>query len=188
MGKVLLSVFFVLALSGCEGQDDQILTNQEGFCIDGSEDILGFKFCLLDESNIPMDTFKEGENFIFNLKLSNNSNDTLVIEPDFINSSFYEVNDLLGGTFGQPYSGVWCEFSGAPQVLQIDPGAHFILNCPWLLKDGEEPVYPLCKAESNEILPTGEYYTQMKLDLKVIKSSDKKTIKGPFLRLNFKIE
>lgn len=130
-----------------------------------------------------------GDNFIFSLHLTNISNDTITIRPNFIDSSFYLVKNETGQEiFGKPYTSVWCEYSLAPKVLIINPGESFRLNCPWTLENGIWPDKPLCKGKDNKNLPKGNYYTGMNMDFSLVKDGKSTSFDGPTVKLNFKIE
>lgn len=174
MKKNILSIsilIILLCVNSCdsESQDfEKVNIIAQGDCINGTAEGLVMEFCMFDTEGNNKTTFSENENFIFGLNLKNESKETIIIGQDLFDVEFFNVMDISESKdFGRPYSSVWCEYSLAPRELRIEPGKSFMLSCPWILDNGLSPTAPLCKSESNEVLPTGKYSTGLDTDFSI---------------------
>ncbi|WP_318312877.1 hypothetical protein [Flagellimonas crocea] len=163
-----LIVAFILSIISCSNENEGIRDFQVRSvdnCTESSIEELKMAFCLLDSTGIAKTQFKEGENIVFSLALTNTSEDTIVIEQNIVDEDFFRVTEKSQQQdMGTPQTGAWCEFSNAPREIAIGPGDTFELTCPWILTESLKPVYPLCKGQSNDVLPKGEYDVEHNLN------------------------
>lgn len=149
---------------------------------------IGFEFCLLNEKRQASTVFNEGENITFSFTFKNNSQDTIIVTTEFINSEFFRVFSSENNIdLGKPWTGIWCQFNLSPHTINLPPSYWEELTCPWILTENNTPVYPLCMGESKNPLSKGEYYTYIDLDFHYSINSKEVTINNLKLKINFKI-
>jgi hypothetical protein len=187
----LLLLLLIVAGIGC-GQDDEIWEispDSKTVVIQKEVNGIEFKLCLLNEEGEPSTIFNEGENFTFSFTIINNIEDTLVISTEFIGSEFFRVYQTPDNIdMGKPWTGLWCEYSLAPQKIILLPLQNIQLNCPWILTENNHPVYPLCMSESKYPLAKDQYYTKLNLDFHYSKKREKEQINNLIFKINFKIQ
>ncbi|HBU77474.1 MAG TPA: hypothetical protein DEF18_05175 [Muricauda sp.] len=163
-----LIVAFIFCIISCSNENEGIKDFQVRSvdnCTESSIEELKLAFCLLDSMGVAKTQFKEGENIVFSLALTNTSKDTIIIKQNIIDEHFFRVTEKSQQqNMGTPQTGAWCEFSNAPREIVIGPSETFQLTCPWILTKSLKPVYPLCKGQSNEYLPIGEYDVEHNLN------------------------
>jgi len=185
-------LLFALMGAGCK-KDDKLLweispisnSNVIQKTVDGVE----FKYCLLNEKGEPSTVFNEGENFDFIFSFKNNMQDTIVVTTEFINSNFFRVyRSLDRNDMGKPWTGVWCDYSLAPQEIYSAPSTIKLLHCPWVLTNDNAPEYPLCMSESKDYLAKGKYETFFDLDFHFTIGGKQKIIDNITFKINFEIK
>ena len=163
-----LIVAFIFCIISCSNENEGIKDFQVRSvdnCTESSIEELKLAFCLLDSMGVAKTQFKEGENIVFSLALTNTSKDTIIIKQNIIDEHFFRVTEKSQQqNMGTPQTGAWCEFSNAPREIVIGPSETFQLTCPGILTKSLKPVYPLCKGQSNEYLPIGEYDVEHNLN------------------------
>ena len=188
-----LFLFAITGVTACEAKMDnlpvEISPGSRSQTIEMEIDGIAFKFCLLNERGNPATVFHEGENIVFSFSLKNNLAKTISCNTDLINENFYRVYGSNGTDMGKAWQGVWCQYSLDERVIKIPPYERKQLNCPWLLSDNWHQIdYPLCKGESMNPLPSGEYSTTLHFDLFYTMDEQQKSIKDIHLKINFKIQ
>lgn len=191
---LIISMLFVLSfgMTGCsndEGNElpsvptDPIeLTTPEEKPFVGvtyMEDSIKIQLQLLNSDSVAMDTFKEGEDIIFKLTISNTSSDWVYTTPidKFSDDNIFGIYSSNGSYVGKPWDGRQIYFIHSfltPEMFQEH-------TCSWL----EEPIEDMTdyvikgssisiarvpiryyKLERRQPLPKGSYYTQF--DVSVI--------------------
>jgi len=187
-------VFILLVLltgSGCQKEDElfwEISPTSESSVIQKAVNGIEFKFCLLNEKGEPSTVFRKGENFSFVFSFKNKMLDTIVITTEFISSNFFRVYRLQDNfDMGKPWTGAWCEFSGAPQEFRLSPETENTIKCPWVVTETEKADYPLCAGESKSYLGKGEYYSNLDLDFHFTVAGKERVIDNVSFKINFKI-
>lgn len=163
-------------LTACSSEEDEI-NNNEDICV---------SFRLLNEKGEETSTFKSGENLFFDLQITNNSNTTMVFSSERLNDmvvqlgisengadmffplsseDFFCVYDKEGRKIGVPYTGIYCS-GGCCKV--IESHSAYNARCNWkATMDGlwhhGNVTYPLCKVDSMDDLPIGEYYVSFSI-------------------------
>lgn len=185
-------LLFVLMGAGCEKEDKllwEISPKSNSAVIQQTDDGVEFKFCLLNEKGEPSTVFNEGENFVFNFSFKNKMQDTIVVTTEFINSNFFGVYRSLDNIdMGKPWKGVWCDYSLAPQEINLAPSTIKQLYCPWVLTKDNAPEYPLCMSESKDYLTKGKYETFIDLNFHFTMGDKKKIIDNITFKINFEIK
>jgi len=197
MKNAILKISFIfLSLSimgvGCEKEDEllwEISPDSKTAVIQKEVDGIEFKFCLLNEEGEPATVFNEGENFAFNFSFKNKMQDTIVVTTEFISSNFFKVyRSQDNNDMGKPWTGVWCNYSLAPQEINSAPSNTKQLYCPWILTQDTAPEYPLCMSESKDYLAKGKYETFFDLDFHFTMGEKKKIIDNITFKINFEIK
>lgn len=190
----LLLIVLVGGLCACQDDKDnlfiEISPNSQSQVIEQEIDGITFKFCLLNEQGQPATVFKEGENIIFNFSIENNLEKTISFPTLFINDEFYRVYRNDHTDMGKAWTGTWCEFVQTDRIIELPPHEEKQLKCPWFLYDdfqSSQVDYPLCKGESMEPLPRGEYSTTLDFDFPYTEEEKQKSIKDMTFKINFQI-
>lgn len=134
-------------------------------------------FTLQDESGIEKYVFKEGENIIFNLAITNNTEKEARLSnfDDMVfHNNVFHVYSSQGEDFGHPYDYLFIYEILGPMIFP--PGYTYTLLCPWINKPDSEL---RCDTLLNNHfvfkkfrpLPKGEYYSKFPLRL-----DEKKTV------------
>ncbi|AGA76815.1 hypothetical protein [Echinicola vietnamensis] len=179
---------FLLVFTSCLKDNEQSNVSTQN-CANTSFDELAVDFCLLSIDSVPATSFRQGENIIFALTLHNLTSDQLTIKPAFLHNHPFAVrsqNDIFG--IGTPITGVWCQFSLNPQELVLAKGTSITLRAPWFWDDEITPTYPLCKADSNPVIPPGNYISMVDLDFSIENNASTNIIDGPQLTVLFAVE
>ncbi|OFX56851.1 MAG: hypothetical protein A2066_19145 [Bacteroidetes bacterium GWB2_41_8] len=188
-------IFLFLSLigAGCEKDEEllwEISPDSETSVIQKEVDGIEFKFCLLNENGEPTSVFNEGENFTFQFSFKNNTPDTVVVTPEFINDDFfrvYQVVDSKQKDLGKPYDGIWCEYVAIFNYFKLKTKETGGLQCPWVSLEGEA-TRPFCVSNRRNFLQQGDYFTQIKLDFHYNTNSKERNIKAIVLKINFQIK
>jgi hypothetical protein len=197
MKTILLKISFIFLLmslmgAGCEKDEEllrEIYPDSKTSAIQIELDGIEFKFCLLNEKGEPGTVFNQGENFTFYFSFSNNMKDPIIVTTEFISSDFFRVyRSLDNNDMGKPWTGVWCNYSLAPQEINLAPSNIKQLFCPWILTQDNTPEYPLCMSESKDYLAKGKYETSFNLDFHFTMNGKKNIINGLIFKINFEIK
>ena len=164
-----MRIFILLAsvlLTCCSGNDDpevepeyicpendqvyqELLLSDTETSIECTFDCIDFTFCLLNEEGVPATKFKEGENFSFHFKITNNRKDELYVDASlsgfFCNPDRGNVN-TSDTTIKFPRI-LTCLAVGHKHPF-FDDSRSIETNLPWV--DGEPKVH----------IPKGKYYTE----------------------------
>ena len=161
MGAVLM---ITIGTSSCNSDDEE---GNDNFPI-------SVDFLIQDEHNVEKYIFKEGEDIIFRIDLTNN--DTVdAILPSSIEIMGYDVFHVYsknGEDMGTPYD-VVCP--GAEGHLRLEAKVTRKYLCPWINNPDSEfnnpeyyylkPSFMAARIEKKRPLPKGEYYS--KFDIKL---------------------
>lgn len=196
--KKAKTILFILILTmlplGCDKSNDlpillEINPDSDETIIKYETKQVEFEFYLLNKENQPATIFNKGDNFTFNFSFKNISPDQITVTTEFINSEFYNVYLTQNNTdIGKPWTGLWCEFSGLPQEIKVNPESIVVIRCPWILDENNMPDYPLCMAESKIPLNTGDYYTNLDLDFHYLINGKTNIIKNIKFKIFFKVK
>lgn len=126
------------------------------------------KFQLLNADNLPVTTFKEGENFTFQLTLINPGDDYISLSMSIMDMLvLFDIYSDDGTYLGRPYDAIGI-FGISPDC--IGPHESVAFTCKafgkrdWNVDLGPDYVYDpsihLFKIEDKEPLPKGKYYTE----------------------------
>jgi len=190
--RFVFAFLFICLSFGCNKNDDptviEITTDSKEKLIKYETEQIEFEFCLLNLDGISETIFNKGDNIIFSFSFKNSSGEQIIATTEFVNNSFFNVfNGQNNIEIGRPWTGLWCEFSGAPQELKVNPDSKIKISCPWFLDQNNFPVYPLCMSESKIPLETGEYYTTLDLDFHYKINSKTNIIDKTRLIIHFKV-
>lgn len=136
---------------------------------DDDVDFIKVDFQLQNEDGIECYDFNEGDNVIFDLIISNNSNGDISYGPK--NADIIFGNDMFcvysddDSSIGLPWTGMYCEFTGQKFfIIPANTVKH--IYCPWNLCKEIDCSHPLCKGEDKEKLPAGNYYSRFSIKIK----------------------
>lgn len=154
---------------GSEASDAGIVTDADTVVLDADtlkvfEDY-SVKFQLLNSQNLPVTTFKEGENFTFQLTLINSGDDYLSLPISIEDMLYFDIYTNDGTYIGRPYDGV-AVFGISTEM--IGPRQSVPITCKAFGKrDWDDDIHSiylaLLKTKDREPLPKGEYYTEFTL-------------------------
>jgi len=190
LSAIILLFSFISA--GCQKDDIfELDIGDENAVIQKEVNGIEFKFCLLNEQGEPATVFNEGENFTFHFSFKNNTQDTIIVSPKFVNDDFFRVFSIQNSKkqdLGKPYDKVWCSplYVITPNPLIIKPANTGGLECPWVLMEGYNAI-PFCVNERKEYLDIGRYFTKLELDFQYSKGKKEFKINDKF-KINFKIK
>ena len=200
-GPLVIAILLVIA--GCEkglftkeekdkGYKFEIKAGSDQKVISETVKGMGFRFGLFNEDGQAATTFEEGENFFFNLKITNETDETIQIQVPVVHTDFFKVYRKTDkALIGSPVQGVWCEYSNMPENYESEPGESLVFEHPWSMKEDESitKYYPFCSQEENNTLEKGEYFTKFKLNLEY-SSANKNAltkISDVIFKINFQI-
>ena len=98
-----LIVAFIFCIISCSNENEGIKDFQVRSvdnCTESSIEELKLAFCLLDSMGVAKTQFKEGENIVFSLALTNTSKDTIIIKQNIIDEHFFRVTECHIRLFG----------------------------------------------------------------------------------------
>ena len=173
----------MLAMTACSSDDDM---NYSDNGKESSEDKkengdvgIFVNFTLQDESGIEKYVFKEGENIIFQLAITNNTEKEARLSnfDDMVfHNNVFHVYSSQGEDFGHPYDYLLINEIMGP--MNFPPRYTYTLFCPWINNPDSElpswdrlPYYKHFITEKFRPLPKGEYYSEFPLRL-----DEKKTV------------
>ncbi|MCF8232907.1 MAG: hypothetical protein K9J27_12045 [Bacteroidales bacterium] len=203
---VFLSVMLLVILTtGCEkglfgGEEDEdgnvyeIKSGSDSQVIRQTIEGIGFEFCLLNENGEPATKFEKGENFVFSLKLNNETSDTIQIKVPVVRKDFFQVFHKTENQVeeaGSPIRGVWCEYAAMPENYEHAPAASLVFKHPWQLEENE-PItkyYPFCSKRGHDDLEQGEYFMKFELNLSYspLNKEEDTEINDIAFKINFQI-
>ncbi|MDR3287564.1 MAG: hypothetical protein LBT27_08990 [Prevotellaceae bacterium] len=168
----LTVILFALAGSyACqkENVDDihfkEISIGSENPSINYSSDGIEFNFCLLNAEGKPSTIFNEGENFSFYLKTTNNRDETLFFDYDFINNdhpAFCRVYDSEQKDYGKPFKVVSVGTRFVTNAIYLfDPDQDFTFQVSWVDNRNGWGWYNVgFENTQRDYLLKGSYYTE----------------------------
>ncbi|MDR3227530.1 MAG: hypothetical protein LBT56_07665 [Prevotellaceae bacterium] len=167
--KLTVILFALAGIFACqkENVDDihfkEITIGSENPSINYSTNGIKFKFCLLNEESKPSTIFNEGENFSFYFSTTNNRNETLYFDYDFIYSAepvFCRVYNSDGKDFGKSYQCKGATFISL-EVYKLENNQKCVFQVPWIDNRSDWGWYSVAlKNTQNDYLPQGKYYTE----------------------------
>ena len=169
---ILCTGIFIIACSNDENKEltkDEVVVDND---IPLNYNNLSVSYQLLNKDSIPVRSFKEGENIVFQLKITNNRDSaiSLPLIPDIIGDDAFMVYTSDGKVIGKPWKSFSIITARHPR-LQVQHSLTF--EVPWL----EGTVRPdLCFSEwgNQPPLAKGSYYTQFPIALDM--NSDRKVL------------
>ena len=172
-----LLLVLMLGNTGCSNDDEDALIDFK------------FQLCTIDGNNTNVFTY--GDNVVFDLLITNNSDCDITYGPQdadiiFGEDLFYVYSKDSGG-IGLPWTGMYCEYSLQRSfIIPANSAKH--VYCTWNLSKEINTSHPLCKAEDNANLPIGNYYTKFSVKYNnKIGSSQKRMITKEF-QTEFKVK
>ena len=162
MGAVLM---MTVGMSSCNSDDEEGNDNSP----------ISVDFLIQDEHNVEKYIFKEGEDIIFRLEITNNGTEEAILPSpvDIINIDVFHVYTSNGEDMGKPYDLV-VPGPNADIHLRIEANETKMYLCPWV-NDPESELYnsgfafpkPYMRYMIDKLrpLPKGEYYS--KFDIKL---------------------
>lgn len=153
---------------------------------------IGFRFGLFNEDSQAATTFAQGENFLFNLNITNETDETIQIQVPVVHTDFFKVYRKTDNQFaGSPIQGVWCEYSNMPENYESEPGYSLVFKHPWEPEEDESitKYYPFCSQKENNTLKKGEYFTKLKFNLEYSSANNNALTKinDVIFKINFQI-
>ncbi len=137
----------------------------------GDDSSISVYFTLQDESGVEKSSFKEGENIIFRLDITNHSEEEALLSnliDMFFNDDIFHVYSSKGEDFGHPFDELWLPDILGP--MRFPPKYTFTTLCPWInnpdseLPCGQLPYFHFF-TEKYRPLPKGEYYSKFSIRL-----------------------
>lgn len=142
------------------------------------------KFQLLNADNLPVTTFKDGENFTFQLTFINPGDKDVSLPIGIMDMFFFDIYTCDGTYIGRPYDAISYSGSG---TTPIAPHSSVAFTCKAFGKkefdfdpnftpdDDFFPGIYLLKTEDKEPLPKGKYYTKFTLRYETVEKYEKDT-------------
>ena len=186
---LMMAVGMSFTVVSCSSDDDGEMIN--GDIIEAGDDI-HFSFYLMDENKKVKNKFKKGENFYFNLIITNNSNSTLYGYPNHEQGDIILPPDLFcvysedGEKIDIPYTGMFCEFRGMWCV--IHPHDEINLYCPWGDSKTNDFAGPFCGLKHLSSLSPGKYYVHFTILHKNYPDKNNYLLTKQEFKLNFEIQ
>lgn len=191
---LILICLSILLGAGCDKDDNNLILELEigSDSAEISRVIKGieFKFCLLNEKGEATTLLKEGDKFSFQFSYKNVSGEMLNLDNNILaNNSFCEVLNT-SQSFGQPFIYLGKDKIGAG-AFPFENGKEYTIEFPWI---NENKVWRLLsnyfKNSNNEILPSGQYYTEFSQAFVFPKTVDDEPLKIDSItfKINFNIK
>lgn len=127
------------------------------------------KFQMLNEDNLPVTTFKEGENFTFALTVINSGNELFELPLDVQNMEFFPIYADDGTYQGLPWDYITQFGIG---VAYLNPKESISFTCKAFGERDDDtdfssshPQIAFLKTIDKSPLPKGKYYTEFELKL-----------------------
>lgn len=158
------------------------------------EDILDFKFRLLDENGRVSTEFREDENFVFSFLIINNSSEGVYFTKFLDMDDFFTVkkkDDNHETLVGKPYSSYLCEF--IVQDFKISAKDTLKIEIQWQPAHPYRPDVPyyssyFCEViGDNEMLPTGNYYSDFTSDFEFFQGEEAHKISKRNFHIDFTV-
>ena len=135
----------------------------------GDDSSISVYFTLQDESGVEKSSFKEGENIIFRLDITNHSEEEALLSnliDMFFNDDIFHVYSSKGEDYGNPYDVLFLPEIGH---LVLDSQSRNTYLCPWVNNPDSElswnPLYLSYEIEKLRPLPQGDYYSVFAIKL-----------------------
>ena len=142
-----MAQLLLLFLAACEADH----ADKDGTITDFKVD-----FKLLNDKGEATSVFKYGEDIIFDLTITNQSNSSVEVSTyrDAVtNENTFRVYTQNGQDMGRPWDEIWAEFN----LLWIKPRECHHWRCHWIADNDRTFV----KKESRKPLPVGDYVTTL---------------------------
>lgn len=157
--------------TACSGDDNEEVKEEE-VILDNDPpqdyDGLSVSFQLLNKDSIATKSFKQGENIVFKLSITNNRDSALSLPliPEIIGDDAFMVYTQNGENLGRP----WKSLSLGGRQPRLQTGLSLTFEIPWL-EGTAKPEICFSEWGNNAPLPIGSYYTQF--NIRIFKDSDK---------------
>ena len=179
----------MVSVSSCSNDDEEESKKKEELDIDNepAQDFegLSINFQLLNSDSVAMKSFKEGEDIILKLTISNSRNETAILPRiSLLVEDLFHVYSSESKDYGRPWDSYVDPATG---VWMIYPNESLVFYCFWDGKvdsdspysnDIEKSVFILRKTETHSRLVKGRYYSQF--DLPIDTKGKKITCKKQF--------
>ena len=159
-------------------------------------DNIGVKFQLLNSRNQAVTSFKQGENIIFKLVITNDRKNAVNYPTlmNIIGKDLFRIYSSAGEDLGVPWD--YAHGSGVGNTI-LEPGDSLYFPCPafgpaidiekWK-GDNSDKSLDFAKESSREYLPSGTYYTKFSINLYEDSINANRGEKYVECRKEFKIE
>ena len=175
------SIFIAVSFLSCSDET----SNEE------IDDAISFSLQLCNIDGNAENVFKSGDNVVFDLIITNNSDYDISYglnntDIDFGDDLFCVYSEA-GSCIGLPWTGMYCEYTGQKSfIIPANTVKH--IYCPWNLCDEVTCSHPLCKAENKEPLPVGEYFTKFSIKVNKNVGLSKKLMTTKSFHIHFKVQ
>ena len=192
-------VALVLGSMGCSSSDDDIVFNDNDTNVghnseNEGRDLISFSFQTCNNLGYPTQTFRYGENIVFSLLITNNSDIDIsygLQDADIIfGTDMFSVYTEEGSFIGLPWTGMYCEYVSLKVPFLIPAKSTKQVFCKWKFDEGVNSSHPLCKASDsdNENLPVGKYISSFCIEYNTALGSLQKTMEKKFFNALFVIQ
>ena len=150
---------------------------------------LKFQLCAIDGNATKV--FKNGDNVVFDLAISNNSNSDITYGMEgadiIFGNDLYCVYSDDGRLIGVPWTGMYCEYIGK-RYFFIPAKTVKHVYCTWNMSEDFRSSHPLCKGEDKDKLPVGSYYTKFWVEYNDNVGGSKKRMVTKNFKVGFKVQ
>lgn len=158
---------------------------------------IDIEFRLLNSRGEPSSGFEVGENFVFSLLITNNSDEIIRLDQQSVDTvDFFRVystttQDNTGKpiSFGKPYELAFCQKING---LAIFPHETLRLEIPWMPNPWEEGVSyysgNFCIVNENKPLTAGDYQTSFSSSLNFLTGAGDVSVGSRTFQVNFSVE
>ena len=164
-GLVLIAIAPLFVLSCSDEDSDYDMNWSAAVSTYEHTDEQGFsvKLQLLDKDMKPTNVFRRGEQFYFDLQVTNN-NDSLVIFPNnLLHPDAFRIFHSNGKVYGLPYD--YCDVDQIGVII-YPSGAVRRITCRALGKGYDEcGVYTFVRERQHKPIPVGNYYTSFVINI-----------------------
>lgn len=128
-------------------------------------DGISISFQLLNPEGIAVKSFKEGEEIIFRLTISNTREEKVILPPTGVflgggDGNLFRVYTSDNKDMGKPWDQIITE---ATAHSAIDPKSSRTFSCPWVGMPNGESAKQFIKQDKRNPLPKGHYYSQFEI-------------------------
>lgn len=169
---VLMAIVTVLTIvmTACSSDEDMtysdngmVSSEEKGSKDDGT---ISVNFTLQDESGAEKYVFKEGENIIFRVGITNNSDKDVHLIGDIYDNDVFHVYSSKGDDIGRPFDLL---LFNARYGIVLYPYTTYSIICPWWNNPNSEkpwkPGYLDIIIDKIRPLSKGNYYSEFKVKL-----------------------